>query len=370
MKPPRRNRMRKVLVVDPSFPERTSIWQILKDDYVVLTSGDLKSASKLAEQEKVEIAVIGTDLPVASNVIFLRALQSIRPPLLLLLLLDEKSWGEKIHFLSTDWLLKPVHARPLREKLKALLLEQDWYENRMNSFPPPNSSLQTWEREIFLEAAIPILAHEIKNPLVTINTFTSLLPEKFDDSEFRNDFARLAYAEVSRINTLLDRLFEYADLCYPKPSPIQLNSALVEFLEKEKIKLSGRGISVTTHFERDLPVVNFDGEHLMFILRRLLEHLLLVIGNGKSIRFSSSCIESGTGEDRKRFAEVKIKFDPLGDQPRETPKGINYVPRTGFEKWSLSLLLAWRVMGRNHSVLRVTWPGEEMKIGLLFSVAE
>src|SRR5512135_3275279 len=111
MKTPQRNRMRKVLVVDPSLPERTSIWQILKEEYVVLTSGNLKEASRLANQENVEIALVGTDLPLVSDLIFLRALRKIQPPLPLLLLVDEKSWGEKIHFLSSDWLFKPVSPR-------------------------------------------------------------------------------------------------------------------------------------------------------------------------------------------------------------------------------------------------------------------
>ena len=32
------------------------------------------------------------------------------------------------------------------------------------------------------------LAHEIRNPLVAIKTFTHLLPERLDDEEFRNKF--------------------------------------------------------------------------------------------------------------------------------------------------------------------------------------
>ena len=370
MKARQRNRMKKVLVVDPSFPERTSIWQILKEDYVVLTSGDLKEASKLAEQEKVEIALIGTDLPLVPNLIFFRALWRIQPPLSFLLLLDEKSWGEKIHFLSMDWLFRPVSARPLREKVRALLLQQDWYESRMVSFPPSIPSIQTWEREIFVEAAISILAHEIRDPLVAINTFGSLLPVKFDDSEFRNQFAQLACLEVRRINDLLDHLLEYADLSSPKVTPTHLNSALVDFLQQEKVNLSGRGIWVTTKFEKSLPVVNFDTNHLTFILHRVLEHTLSKVGEGKSIRLSTSCIEKGTGEDRRRFAEVIIGFDSPASRLQEKPKGINQEPGMEVKKWSLSLLLAWRIMARNRSILQVTWGGREIKIRLLFSVAE
>src|SRR6185503_15002032 len=36
------------------------------------------------------------------------------------------------------------------------------------------------------------LAHEIRNPLVAIRTFTQLLPERYDDAEFREGFQGLA----------------------------------------------------------------------------------------------------------------------------------------------------------------------------------
>jgi signal transduction histidine kinase len=287
-----------------------------------------------------------------------------------LLLLDEKSWGEKIHFLSMDWLFRPVSARPLREKVRALLLQQDWFESRMASFPPPIFSIQTWEREIFVETAISILAHEIRDPLVAINTFGSLLPVKFDDSEFRNQFAQLACLEVRRINDLLDNLLEYADLSSPKVAPTLLNSALADFLQQEKANLSARGVFVTTKYEKALPVVNFDTNHLTFILRRVLEHALSKVGEGKSIHFSTSCIEKDLGEDRKRFAEVIIGFDSPASRLRETPKGTYQEPRAEVKKWSLSLLLAWRIMARNRSILQVIWGGGEIKIRLLFSVAD
>src|SRR5207248_2793012 len=40
------------------------------------------------------------------------------------------------------------------------------------------------------------LAHEIRNPLVAIRTFTQLLPERYLDEEFRDVFKTLALKEV------------------------------------------------------------------------------------------------------------------------------------------------------------------------------
>ncbi|HEY7492869.1 MAG TPA: ATP-binding protein, partial [Candidatus Tectomicrobia bacterium] len=50
------------------------------------------------------------------------------------------------------------------------------------------------------------IAHEIKNPLVAIKTLAELLPEQYDDAEFRETFTRVALHEVERIDTLVYRL--------------------------------------------------------------------------------------------------------------------------------------------------------------------
>jgi signal transduction histidine kinase len=54
------------------------------------------------------------------------------------------------------------------------------------------------------------LAHEIRNPLVSIRTFTQLLPERLDDPEFRSRFLDLTLAEVDRICALVNELLAFA----------------------------------------------------------------------------------------------------------------------------------------------------------------
>ena len=123
-----KHRKRKVLVADPSSSERTSLWMILQEDYIVLTSRDLEEAVRIAEREGVEIVLVGADRPLFSYRSFFQALRKVRPRLPLLVLLGEKAWGEAVDLPFTDWLNRPFTGQSLLKKVQALLLESDWVE--------------------------------------------------------------------------------------------------------------------------------------------------------------------------------------------------------------------------------------------------
>src|SRR5216684_2264628 len=70
------------------------------------------------------------------------------------------------------------------------------------------------ERLASLGALASGIAHEIKNPLVAIKTFAELLPERFSDTDFRDDFSKVVGSEIDRIDGLVGRL---RGLAAPRP---------------------------------------------------------------------------------------------------------------------------------------------------------
>ena len=59
------------------------------------------------------------------------------------------------------------------------------------------------------------MAHEIKNPLVSIKTMTQLLLLKYDDPDFRSTFTDIVPHEVERIDSIVSGLLDFAR---PKPT--------------------------------------------------------------------------------------------------------------------------------------------------------
>mgnify|MGYP001560293483 CR=1 FL=1 len=83
-----KGRKRKVLVVDSSSSVRTSIWMILKDEYVVLTTGEPQEALEVVGRGEVEVVLVGVDLPLYFYGSFFRGLRRVSSRLPVLLLYD------------------------------------------------------------------------------------------------------------------------------------------------------------------------------------------------------------------------------------------------------------------------------------------
>jgi signal transduction histidine kinase len=74
------------------------------------------------------------------------------------------------------------------------------------------------------------IAHEIRSPLAAISNFISMLPDRFDDPEYRDTAARLLPMEVARIVGLADRLRLMAPSEDGKISIVELSTLLTDMV--------------------------------------------------------------------------------------------------------------------------------------------
>jgi signal transduction histidine kinase len=106
------------------------------------------------------------------------------------------------------------------------------------------------------------MAHEIKNPLVTIKTFAQLLPQQHHDSEFRNSFFELVGQEVNRIDTIVNRLLNFARPARPFLKPTALHKILENSLRLIDPQLFQRGIALDQRLDASRDLIAADAEQL------------------------------------------------------------------------------------------------------------
>ncbi len=74
------------------------------------------------------------------------------------------------------------------------------------------------------------VAHEIRNPLVAVQTFLQLLPERLHDDEFVNSFRRLSLGEIGRIGRLIEELLNLTRSPVHAPEPCNVRSLVEDVL--------------------------------------------------------------------------------------------------------------------------------------------
>ena len=92
------------------------------------------------------------------------------------------------------------------------------------------------------------MAHEIKNPLVSLRTFTQLLQQKFDDPEYRRKFSAIVPQEIERINKIAESLLKFGRPSKPELTRVNVNKTLEEVLELMENECKSNNIRVTTKF--------------------------------------------------------------------------------------------------------------------------
>jgi len=92
------------------------------------------------------------------------------------------------------------------------------------------------------------IAHEIRNPLVTIKTFVQLLPEHHQDAAFREKFFRLIGDEVGRIDRLTEQLLDLSAPRVYATKKVELHALLGSCVDLVSAKAEDKQIKLIKDF--------------------------------------------------------------------------------------------------------------------------
>jgi two-component system sensor histidine kinase AtoS len=124
------------------------------------------------------------------------------------------------------------------------------------------------------------LAHEIKNPLTSLVTFSRHLPRRFDDEQFRAKFQSVVPRELERINGIVEGLLELARPARVNFTAVRLPALLERAAELYAQEMESRGVQVSRDYARDLPAVWVDAEAVYQALVNLVRNALDAMPSG------------------------------------------------------------------------------------------
>ena len=123
------------------------------------------------------------------------------------------------------------------------------------------------------------VAHEIKNPLVAIRTFAELLPERFTDPEFREDFARVVINEIARIDDLVGRLRGIAAATPQQVGAVDIRQPIADTLLLLRAQLEQTRTTVRWDVQDSTPFVAVDEAQLKQLFLNLFLNAIEAMGS-------------------------------------------------------------------------------------------
>ena len=171
------------------------------------------------------------------------------------------------------------------------------------------------------------MAHEIKNPLVSIKTFAQLLPERYAESDFRETFSGLIVHEINRIDTLVNQLLRFARPTKPLLRPMHAHETLEKTLLLVQHRLYQKEIKVVRAFDSPTDMIRADSDQLEQVFLNFFLNAMDAMKRGgeltvgTEIRTGEALVPrvSGNGSHSNEALCISIRDTGEGIKPADIP---------------------------------------------------
>ncbi|OQZ00770.1 MAG: hypothetical protein B6D35_05365 [Candidatus Brocadia sp. UTAMX2] len=199
------------------------------------------------------------------------------------------------------------------EKLGALMILTDLTELKLLQ-----AEKQHADRLAYLGTLASNIAHEIKNPLVAINTYFQLLPYKKDDVEFHTNFREIALKEIGRINRIIEDMLNLAKPSQPVIRYIDPCCCVTDTVNLLRHTAADKGVEITASLEEKQCQIIADEDKIKQVLLNVMQNSLDALPKNGRIQVNTRIIDT-LSEFKTRAKEhpssIFFSFSPhQGDQ--------------------------------------------------------
>jgi signal transduction histidine kinase/ActR/RegA family two-component response regulator len=155
------------------------------------------------------------------------------------------------------------------------------------------------------------IAHEIRNPLASINLFTDILcdADKYDRTDQENELFVEIKDNINRVEKIIKRVLDFAKPPVATSDDIDLNKLTQESVKFWSSKLRKSDIRLNLELKDDLPAVQGDVIGLQQVINNVVLNAIEAMGEGGDIRIRTSQAESSI---RKNQNAVYLKVSDTG----------------------------------------------------------
>ncbi|MDD5169416.1 MAG: ATP-binding protein, partial [Syntrophales bacterium] len=181
------------------------------------------------------------------------------------------------------------------------------------------------------------IAHEIRNPLASINFNAQLLAKKLVADKKTESIFKDTFEGIDRIKTLVKRILDFTKTGSPSFRRGHIHDTVFDSLALVEPQIKKRGLHIKKSFAEDLPEVVFDPHQIQQVFVNLLMNAAESMANGGTIEIKSmldcgrpdavhvivSISDYGCGISKENISKI---FDPFfTTKPDGTGLGLSIV---------------------------------------------
>lgn len=147
------------------------------------------------------------------------------------------------------------------------------------------------------------IAHEVRNPLVSIQTFFQLAPERLHDEEFMTTFLGMTADEVKRIAALINELLSFARSPSRSLQPVDLNDSLARVVALLEPEARTHQLTLGCALSPDRVYASADADQLKQVLINLVLNAIQATPAGGSVSVSTRAVQ----HRQVAFGQIEIR---------------------------------------------------------------
>jgi len=190
------------------------------------------------------------------------------------------------------------------------------------------------------------IAHEIRNPLTSINILIHSLRENLPSENIHREDLKVIEEEIHRINDIVDQFLRFAKPASPLLEKTEVFPIFEETLQLLKPQIEAQQISVQKDFQ-SLPPITIDKEQIKQVILNLILNAIQAMPQGGQLELK------GQASEDHQWIQLSIQDSGTGILPEDMNKLFDPFFSTREGGIGLGLSIAHRIIDQHHGKIEV-----------------